>query len=64
MRYEHTHESVDDGSPAMLVSQTTVTITLVNEEGHQWTDPLAEWRPIPKIHVPVDDNEALEAWLG
>lgn len=44
--YDHTHESVRDGSPAMIVSQTAETITLVNEDGFQWTDPLENWRPI------------------
>lgn len=46
MNYEHTHQSTIDGSPAMLVSQTSDTITLMNEDGFQWTDPSNEWTPI------------------
>lgn len=44
--YRHTHESALDGSPAMLVAQDAQTITLVNEDGYAWTDPLSQWRPI------------------
>lgn len=47
--YDHTHESTHDGSPAMLVSQDAETITLTNEDGFQWTDPIADWRPIPTV---------------
>lgn len=44
--YDHTHESALDGSPAMVVTQTDTTITLINEDGYRWTDPLDQWRPI------------------
>lgn len=41
--YKDTHYSVNDGSTAMLVSETEDTITLVNEDGHQWTTSKAYW---------------------
>lgn len=44
--YQHTHQSVRDSSPAMVVFQTKNTITLVNEDGDQWTDPLSRWDEI------------------
>lgn len=46
MNYQHTHRSVHDGSPAMRVSQTIDSITLVNEDGLEWTDNINEWRTI------------------
>ena len=46
MMYRHTHVSVNDGSPAMFVSQTEDTITLVNEDGFEWTDPRDQWEHI------------------
>jgi hypothetical protein len=46
VNYQHTHESVRDKSPAMLVRQDEATITLVNEDGFEWTDPAGQWRPI------------------
>lgn len=52
-KYKHTHASVRDGSPAMLVSQTGDSITLVNEDGFEWTDPLTNWRP---INEPEEDG--------
>ena len=76
--YDHTHESAHDGSPAMLVSQTAETITLVNEDGFQWTDPIEDWRPIPSgdpdaageghtrtpVTLSADETNALyQAWL-
>jgi hypothetical protein len=44
--YVHTHVSARDGSPAMVVSQDATTITLVNEDGFRWTDPLADWHDL------------------
>lgn len=44
--YRHTHESVHDYSPAMVVSQTDTHITLVNEDGFEWTDHRDDWEPI------------------
>ena len=46
MNYEDTHQSAHDGSPAMMVARTDKTITLVNEDGFQWTDPIDQWVPI------------------
>lgn len=48
MKYKDTHISVFDGSPAMVVSQNEETITLINEDGFEWTDPLSHWAPIEK----------------
>lgn len=45
--YQHTHQSARDGSPAMLISQTATTVTLVNEDGDEWTDPRDQWQVIP-----------------
>ena len=45
-KYKDTHVSANDGSPAMLVRQDHTTITLVNEDGYEWTDPIWQWRPI------------------
>ena len=47
MKYEATHTSAFDGSDAMLVSQDAETITLINEDGYEWTEPRAHWCPIP-----------------
>jgi hypothetical protein len=49
--YKATHQSVQDGSPAMLVSESDHLgrddrITLVNEDGHLWTDPSSKWEKI------------------
>lgn len=41
--YAATHVSAADGSDAMLVRQTATTITLVNEDGYEWTDPAEQW---------------------
>lgn len=41
--YKHTHASYNDGSTAMMVSETKDTITLVNEDGYEWTDPHGQW---------------------
>ena len=46
--YEHTHYSVIDGSPAMRVRSDLDTITLVNEDGYVWTDPVEQWKEIPR----------------
>jgi hypothetical protein len=31
----------------MAIWMTDATITLVNENGDQWTDPIGQWRLIP-----------------
>jgi hypothetical protein len=47
VHYRHTHESVRDGSPAMQVGDAGEDlIILINEDGHVWTDPVVQWRPI------------------
>lgn len=46
MNYKETHVSRDDHSTAMLVFQGDFSITLVNEDGYQWTDPLGHWHSI------------------
>lgn len=46
MTYYHTHASKRDQSPAMLVSETETTITLMNECGDTWTDPKDQWADI------------------
>lgn len=46
--YQHTHVSVEDGSPAMVIRQSDGTITLMNEDGHVWTDPAVDWETISK----------------
>lgn len=56
-QYTHTHTSTGDGSPAMVVRQDATTITLVNEEGYQWTDPLDQWEPISSATVWVGDKQ-------
>lgn len=56
MNYNHTHASVYDGSPAMVVSTTDTTITLVNEDGFEWTDPIDQWKPIGDyVGEPIGD---------
>lgn len=54
--YKHTHESVEDGSPAMLVRQDDTTITLINEDGTTWTDPLSQWRAISTTWPTTDEE--------
>lgn len=54
MKYEHTHVSRLDTSPAMVVSQDEETITLVNEDGHTWTDPADQWLPLPRPSITLD----------
>lgn len=46
MWYRHTHVSRFDQSPAMLVSSDETTMTMVNEDGFEWTDPIGHWLPI------------------
>lgn len=45
--WEPTHYSRKDGSGAVMVigNKFNRTITLVNENGDQWTDPIDEWEP-------------------
>jgi hypothetical protein len=45
MQYRHTHYSVRDGSPAMLVAVVTNgDIILTNEDGYEWSDDPTLWR--------------------
>lgn len=57
MDYRHTHVSRYDGSPAMEIPQTDApySIVLVNEDGHEWIDPLGWWIPIDEV---TDDDRA------
>lgn len=50
--YFHTHESVRDASLAMCKSQTWDTITLINEDGDIWTDPMSQWARLENIEYP------------
>ncbi len=46
-KYEHTHESVNDGSPAMLVAVlNNGDYLLENEDGFKWRDPASKWAEI------------------
>lgn len=58
--YYHSHASVNDDSPAMVVSHTHETITLVNEDGFVWTDPIDQWKRIENPVYPdayLDDED-------
>lgn len=57
--YTHTHVSRNDGSPAMEKPQTDYphSIVLVNEDGHEWIDPLGWWIPIGE-----ETDEDYERW--
>lgn len=57
--YKHTHVSRYDGSPAMEIPQTDApySIVLVNEDGHEWIDPLGWWIPVDEV-----TDEDREAW--
>lgn len=46
LNYKHTHVSVEDGSPAMVIAERGDRITLVNEDGYWWTDPADKWRAL------------------
>lgn len=41
--YVNTHESVVDGSTAMLVEKLGDLIVLINEDGFAWSDPREMW---------------------
>lgn len=65
--YYHSHTSVNDGSPAMVLSYTWTEITLQNEDGHVWTDPIENWVRIENPVFPPewddeDDDEPVEDW--
>lgn len=46
MQYRHTHYSVRDGSPAMLVDYTREhNLVLENEDGYRWVGTTNEWLP-------------------
>lgn len=57
MNYEATHASVRDNSTAMVVSRTAHTITLINEDGYEWTDPSWQW-----FRIDEPDGAAVEQW--
>lgn len=59
--YYHSHTSVNDGSPAMVLSHTWTEITLQNEDGHVWTDPIEQW---VRIENPVFPPEWAEEECG
>jgi hypothetical protein len=45
MQYRHTHNSVIDGSPAMLIDvDPNGDIVLTNEDGYEWSDDPTLWR--------------------
>ena len=46
MNYRHTHVSVNDGSPAMLVENRGMRLLLTNEDGYEWEDHAYNWEPI------------------
>jgi hypothetical protein len=46
MTYRRTHQSTTDASPAMLVSSTDQTVTLMNEDGFEWSDSADQWEEI------------------
>ena len=49
MKYRHTHASVLDDSPAMIVGLCFPRITLRNEDGLVWVDRPDQWRPISPV---------------
>lgn len=57
--YYHSHTSVNDGSPAMVLAHTWTTIWLQNEDGHVWSDPIGQWERIENPVFPPewDDEE-------
>lgn len=62
--YYHSHTSVGDGSPAMVLSQTWTEITLQNEDGYVWTDPIEQWVRIENPVYPPEwaDEEEEDQW--
>lgn len=49
--YRHTHYSVGDGSPAMLLWQShqgTIGV-FMNEDGHTWSDRMDLWTTEPVV---------------
>ena len=55
--YYHSHTSVIDGSPAMVLAHNWTTIWLQNEDGFVWSDPIDQW---VRIENPVYPDEWLE----
>lgn len=55
MRYEMTHVSYHDGSPAMLVREREGSVRMMNEDGYVWSDPAWWW--IPLAEVTDEDRE-------
>lgn len=54
-KYEHTHYSRKDASPAMMVSEEP--FVLINEDGFAWADDPADWSTEPVLTD--DDGEVL-----
>ncbi len=57
MNYSPTHVSRNDGSPAMMVSETETRITLANEEGYRWIDDKSDW-----LVIGTEQPEDYERW--
>lgn len=56
--YYHSHVSVNDDSPAMVLAHNHTTIWLQNEDGHVWSDPIDQWERIENpIYPPEWDDE-------
>jgi hypothetical protein len=55
--YKHTHVSVHDGSPAMMLSQTKFELTLVNEDGYTWVSAPHQW-----IRIGDETNDDYARW--
>lgn len=46
IRYQHTHQSVHDASPAMSLGLVAGGLMLMNEEGDTWVSAPDAWVPI------------------
>lgn len=59
MNYEHTHESIRDGSPAMFISEDNEanTYTLMNEDGEVWTASQDHWISLAELAQEDYENE-------
>ena len=55
--YNATHVSRFDGSDAMLVRERRGMVRMVNEDGHQWSDPADWWIPVDAV-----TDEDRERW--
>lgn len=52
--YYHSHVSVNDGSPAMVLAHNHTTIWLQNEDGYCWSDPIEQWERIENPEYPAE----------